>query len=88
MPFRVDPNTLYPVSTIIVVVLGFFVSLRYFATSRELVELQARMAEKYVLKDDLDKRLDEFKSDVQGSFAEVKGLLNRLFDKIDEVRSR
>ncbi len=85
MPFNVNPDAIYPLSTIIVVVLGFFIGIRYFATCRELVELEKRIAEKYVLKEDIDRKLDEFKQDTRQSLQEIKADLIRIYDKIDTI---
>lgn len=96
-PFPVDPNAVYPVGTIFVVVLFGFAGLQYFATSKELVQvksdvttkieaLRAEIAEKYCLKEDVEKKLDELKFDMKEGMKDLKSDIKLVFDRIENLK--
>lgn len=88
MPFNVDPNAIYPISTVVVIVMFALIGLKIFPTHRDFLELEAKIAEKYVLKEDIEKKLDEFKNDTRQALGEIKDDIKRLSDKLDFFKEK
>lgn len=83
MGMNLDPNAIYPAGTILLFVVGALIGLKLFARPSDLLEMEARIAEKYVLKDDIEKKLDDIKKDFRDAFQDIKVDMNRIFDKLD-----
>lgn len=83
--FSVDPNVAYPIATVILITLLLLGSLKWFATFADLAALRAEIAQKYVLKEDVDRKMDEIKKDVRDGFKEIKEDLIRIYDKIETI---
>ena len=88
MPFQVDPNAVYPIASVIAIVLFALLGLKIFPTNKDFSDFEARIAEKYVLKDDVDKKLDAMKQDFKDAFQDIKADINRVYDKLDAFLRR
>lgn len=92
MPFNVDPNAVYPVGSVILIVLFSILGLKIFPTQKEVESrisaLEIKIAERYVLKDDVDKKLDDLSRHMNDQLADIKQSIVRVFDKLDEVIRR
>lgn len=83
--FSVDPNIAYPIGVTILIVLIVLGSLKWFATLADLAAFRAEVAQKYALKEDVDKRLDDLRTDVRDGFKKIEANLERIYDKIEAI---
>jgi cell division protein FtsB len=80
-----DPNAVYPVGTVVLIVLHFIAQFGLFArpgqVEQEIARLEVKLAEKYVLKEDLAQRFESMTQQM----ADIKASITRLHDRIDEM---
>lgn len=89
---NIDLDAVYPAGIVILIAGAVFARYKWFPTysdmEQRLSELELKIAEKYVLKDDFQRKFDEFKEDVKADLQDIKRTIGKLFDKVDEALKR